>query len=288
MKVLAILDPTRSEQLALHRALTLTEDIDADLHLFCCSHLAEEQMGEYSSRKEAKLSEMERIRNWIDDLADTLRSEQKIRITTETCWNELWYKAAVNAAARNGANFIVKSSFEHHAGTRLLSNTSDYYLIRYASCPVLLAHNEENWINGRILAAIALDKPDADHELLNNAIVTAAQQMARKSGSELHIVSALAEEMMLVMGDNEEEEDDVEDSVLSSAKIISSTFGVPVNQVHIRHNDPSEAILKTAAEVGADLVIIGSIARKGLTGALIGNTAEKVLDQLPMDVMTIS
>ncbi len=288
MKVLAILDPTRSKQLALHRALTLAEDIDADLHLFCCSYLDESQMAEFSSRKDAKQSEMDRIRHWVNDLADTLRSEQKIRITAETCWNEYWYKAAVRAATRCGANFIVKSSFEHSTGTRLLSNTSDYYLIRYASCPVLLAHNEENWINGRILAAIALDKPDADHELLNNAIVTAAQQLARKSGSELHIVSALAEEMMLVVGDNDEEEEEVEGSVLSSAKIISQTFGVPTSHVHIRHNEPNQAILQTAADVGADLVIIGSIARKGLTGTLIGNTAEKVLDQLPMDVMTIS
>lgn len=287
MKILAILDPTLDEQQALHRALQLAEDTDADLHLFCCTYLSEDEMGEYSSRKDAKHHEMSRIRRWLDNLADDYGKEQQIRITTETCWNEFWYKAAVLAAARCGANFIVKSSFVHSAGKRLLSNTSDYYLIRYASCPVLLTHNGENWINGRILAAIALDKPDTEHELLNNAIVTAAQQLSKASGSELHLVTSLPEETMLIMG-NRDTEQDIENDILQSTRAISENFGVPINQVHVRHTESEQAILEAASDVAADVVIIGSIARKGLRGALIGNTAEKVLDQLPMDVMTIS
>jgi nucleotide-binding universal stress UspA family protein len=46
-------------------------------------------------------------------------------------------------------------------------------------------------------------------------------------------------------------------------------------------------IAETVAELGGPLVVIGSLARKGMTGAIVGNTAERMLDQLQTDVLCI-
>ncbi|MCY1525773.1 hypothetical protein D9M68_607660 [compost metagenome] len=42
-----------------------------------------------------------------------------------------------------------------------------------------------------------------------------------------------------------------------------------------------------ARELNAALTVIGNVARTGLTGALIGNTAEMVLDALESDVLVL-
>ena len=38
---------------------------------------------------------------------------------------------------------------------------------------------------------------------------------------------------------------------------------------------------------GIDLVVMGTVARAGIAGMLIGNTAERVLRKLPCSVLTV-
>ena len=44
---------------------------------------------------------------------------------------------------------------------------------------------------------------------------------------------------------------------------------------------------KVADELDAQLVVLGSVGRTGLTAALIGNTAEHIIDRLDCDVLTL-
>jgi len=47
--------------------------------------------------------------------------------------------------------------------------------------------------------------------------------------------------------------------------------GVPCKTMHVRHRDPSLAILGAASAEGCDLIVMGSQASSGLTGALLGS-----------------
>jgi nucleotide-binding universal stress UspA family protein len=42
-----------------------------------------------------------------------------------------------------------------------------------------------------------------------------------------------------------------------------------------------------AANLQADLVVMGTIARTGISGFIIGNTAESILDQLTCSVLAV-
>jgi len=46
-------------------------------------------------------------------------------------------------------------------------------------------------------------------------------------------------------------------------------------------------IAPLAAELWADLVVMGTVARTGISGLIIGNTAEAILDQLTCSVLAI-
>jgi len=55
--------------------------------------------------------------------------------------------------------------------------------------------------------------------------------------------------------------------------------------VHLRQGDPSERILDTAREVGADLIVVGNKGLAGARGFLLGSVPEKVIEQADRDVL---
>jgi len=281
-KLMAIIDPTSSEQTALERVTRLAVQGNGSVNAFCCTYLSEEEMANFPSRKDAKHHELQRVQTWLDQLAKPI-VDQGVSVTSEVYWNENWCDSVFHAAARNGASLIVKNSEPHSTLARKLSRTSDYTLLRYAPCPVLLTKTSDDWINGRILAALAIDKKDPEHDLLNNTIVAEAQRLAHTTEFDLHLVAAHHEraDMAAALNILMDEDTGFED-------VLAERYGVPAGHVHIKESGAKQAILETVKEVGADVLVIGTIARKGLRGALIGNTAEKVLDELDIDILTVS
>jgi nucleotide-binding universal stress UspA family protein len=72
------------------------------------------------------------------------------------------------------------------------------------------------------------------------------------------------------------------DSVLASQKV----SGIPMSGV-LRDGVPWEEINAVAAEVHADLIIIGTHGRRGLARALLGSIAENVIRTSTLPVMVI-
>ena len=55
-------------------------------------------------------------------------------------------------------------------------------------------------------------------------------------------------------------------------------------EIHLIKGDPSAAILAELARLEADLLVMGTVSRLGLTGFLLGNTAEKILQRVRCSV----
>ena len=64
-------------------------------------------------------------------------------------------------------------------------------------------------------------------------------------------------------------------------------YGIEPEQVAISFGRPSAEIRAYAEKVQADLIVIGSHGRHGLSGALLGSTANGVLHGAPCDVLTV-
>lgn len=58
-------------------------------------------------------------------------------------------------------------------------------------------------------------------------------------------------------------------------------------RVKIVQGEPPEVIPATAKELHADVLVMGSMGRKGLAGLLMGNTAERVLPRWPGSLMVV-
>ena len=49
----------------------------------------------------------------------------------------------------------------------------------------------------------------------------------------------------------------------------------------------SQMVAATVRKTGAGLVVVGSAARRGLGATLLGNSAEKILERAPCDVLIV-
>lgn len=280
--LLVVIDPTIEDQYALKRAEQLAIDIGAKLHLFCCDY--RDDFSAYNSRKDAKHSILSHNKAELEALAQPLRNES-ITVTTEACWNDNWQESAIHAASRVGAGLILKTSaiYDGKADPR---HQAEVTLLRKSGCGVLLVRDPGPWMQQRILAAITPDNDESGHGLLNNLIITQAQRLAHATQSTLHCVTApesalKMHEIFLLL-----EDDPLELS--TDEELISSRFGIAPERVHIFSGTPRDAIVRAAEELRADVLIIGTVARNGLKAAIIGNTAEKILNHVETDILVVN
>lgn len=281
-KLLVVIDPLTDDQLALGRAVKLALEIDASLHLFCCTYLSEEELLEFGSRKDAKHAQVHETKAWLHELAEPIK-RQGLDVSCEVVWNQKWEMMVAQAAGRFGATLIVKSSFHHSAMSRKFKPTSDFYLMRTAPCPVLLVKSDQTWQNSIVLAAVSLNDSEPEHEILNNRIFTQAQRLANATGFELHLVSAVGKASNFVKLFHLLEHNETPDQDLAAQR-----FGIPSANMHLREGNAKAVIADLSQELHADILVIGTAARDGVKATLIGNTAEKVLDSVEIDVMVVS
>ncbi|MNN76326.1 Universal stress protein E [compost metagenome] len=64
-------------------------------------------------------------------------------------------------------------------------------------------------------------------------------------------------------------------------------FDIKDDRLHVAEGPADVLIPYTANKYDAVVTVIGTVARTGISGALIGNTAEVVLDSLECDVLVL-
>ncbi len=75
--------------------------------------------------------------------------------------------------------------------------------------------------------------------------------------------------------------------VLAGCKTKADEAGVPVETQHIKDMDPDEAIVRTAADKGCDLILMASHERGPIGRMLLGSVALKVLTHTKIPVQIV-
>lgn len=171
----------------------------------------------------------------------------------------------------------------------------DLQLLRKCPVPVWIIKSDQKKIAKRILVAINPDPENKESAELNEHILEFSQAIQKANNSELHVVHAwrLYGESLLLRRDEvpgqeisellKEEEMEHINNVDKMLKEMS----LNAKKVHIEHGKASDVILNTASKINADLVILGTVARTGLPGIFIGNTAEVVLESIKTSVLAL-
>lgn len=172
----------------------------------------------------------------------------------------------------------------------------DMELLRKCPCPVLLVRHGRPTPHPKIAAAVNASTEETDEQALNAKIVELALLIASylntSSPSLLQAWAPVAELTVRhhVAADQFAlyEEDARQRANADLTRLAQSFQSRAVGmQPTLRRGEPKDVIPEFVVAEGIDLLVMGTVARGGLAGMLIGNTAERVLRKLPCSVLTV-
>jgi universal stress protein E len=272
-KIFVILDPTTMNQPSLVMAETIAEDViasgatDVGLHLYVCIAESSVRKPPGMDVETARAEEQSRIGSWVERLAAHSRS-LGVSAVTEVEIRPNWREAITTAVARQPCMLAIKNMTEQSRLTRWIRETSDWRLLRDASCPLLLVKSYARRRINKVLVAIK-HRPGTDvYEAANDRLLDTGRMIAKNVGADLHVVTAY-------------EEEDYPDR-----QRFADRCGLPRNQVSAAFGKPEEVIARSAQELQADLVVIARVGKPG-SKEKVGRTAEKVIDGLYCNILVL-
>jgi nucleotide-binding universal stress UspA family protein len=127
----------------------------------------------------------------------------------------------------------------------------------------------------------------------SNRAVVAGLQMARENGGRIRLVHAL-DELAYLSGyeysaDLLKAARDQGSRVLEDAQVMAKSAGVPADGklVETAGRRLGELVAEEARNWEADLVVVGTHGRRGMSRILLGSGAEQVLRMAPVPVLAV-
>jgi universal stress protein E len=228
----------------------------------------------------------------LEAIADRLRVHS-IRVSVSAEWDYPAHEAIIRRARAIKADLIVASL---HAGRHRmpwLLRLTDWELVRLSSIPVLLVKNRHPYRHPAVLAAIdpthAHEKPlQLDREILRvgKALTTALRGTLHAVHAYARFAVAAPPEALTpgTLGVMQEEAEHSAQLRFSRALRLTR---VARSRQYLIARQPIDAIGDAARKSRSAIVVMGAMSRSGYKRLLIGNTAERILDDLACDIMVV-
>ena len=213
----------------------------------------------------------------------------------------------IREVLRNGRDMVIKPVDRDGGARGWFFSTTDMHLLRKCPCPVWLIKQTEPRPIERVMACVDFNDldPSDQAEPLNRMILELAGTLAFLERAELHVAhawEAIGEHVMRseLHAFGKEEADSYVGEVglehrnwlnrlLWQAKQwIGPEECQAVNpRTHLPKGNPQQAIPHLAHRLQIDLIVMGTLARTGIPGLIIGNTAESILSDIDCSLLAV-
>lgn len=304
--ILYVAQASISQEPSLARAVSLAENNQADLTIIdvvpaVTAGISMPLGGPTSAELQSAM--VSKRRTELESLVAPYRQRRDIQI--EVLVGKMFLEV-IRAVLRNKYDLLIKPA-ENPDFVERLFGSNDMHLLRKCPCPVWLTRPDEKPNYRCILAAVDFDLDNESNTVeqgLNQQIVDLASSLALSDFASLHFVHAWdapAEMTARFWADNPNEaimayvegERSRHETAFNRLrdqlrdKIGTEAYDYLSPQFHLRRGAPSTVIPQMAKQLQADLVVMGTVARTGIAGLFIGNTAETILEQLQCSVLAV-
>lgn len=151
----------------------------------------------------------------------------------------------------------------------------------------------------RVLALVDPEPADPTRDSLNDRVIDLASSLAESESGELHVAHAwsLPGEATLrsspYVALPHREVDAMERAAREEHQRLLDTLverhGIPSGDrhTHLVKGEPGDALPRLADRLHIDLIVMGTVARTGLSGLVMGNTAETILRAVRCSVLAV-
>lgn len=288
--ILVVIDPEESEHGGLSRIKSMPVDVAdfyVELYVERSSTPPREKLMASSVGDEAAPQAADYKLIWLDSLVQSLR-DLGYTIETRVIVFDRLYEAIIRRAAVLHADLIFKPLRQHGFLRRALFSATDWNLVRCCPAPLLLINHASAIHRKPVIAAVDVDTKDVVHQELNQIVLSQARQLADLLGSTVHLVNAYSLSPYIGAGSAADQVIRLKQkNQLKSALNMAAKYQIAADQVHLREGAADIVINDLAREIDAGVIVLGTVARSGISGLFIGNTAESIMEHTQSDVVAV-
>ncbi|ARU88245.1 universal stress protein [Pseudomonas sp. M30-35] len=265
--ILVVINPELPEGLALKRAKLIAGVTGSHLHLLVCSN-----KGDHSAL--------------LADVSNVMIDEG-FSVSSNQAWRSNLHNTIITEQQAEGCGLVIKQHLPDNPLKRALLTPDDWKLLRYCPSPVLMVKTDRPWTNGIVLAAVDVGNSDEEHQALHSGIISHGFDIAGLAHAKLHVISAHPTPMLSAADPTFQLKETIEARYRAACREFQAEYDISEDRLHITEGPADSLIPLTAHNLGAAVTVIGTVARTGISGALVGNTAEVILDALESDVLVL-
>lgn len=265
-KLFVVVDPSDTVQIALERALIMGRKHQVPPELFVFVGVD----GEATDLR-AINDNLFRDQDWFASEIREPIEAAGMQYTIEVSWSQEWQKSIVQSAKRFGAERIYLPVHERTNKSRFTFSEAKWDLLKTAHCPVVLIQPGAKPERKTVVAAVNFQARKDEQQKLNESILYWGRTVADIYGADFHVVNAYLDSMLYP----------------DRGKLARET-ALPSDKIHVEQGYTSDVVGAVARRLNADLVVMGTLGQTGQTVTRRGNTAERVIAELTMDVMVVN
>ncbi len=292
--ILVVIDPSMESQPALYRAVEVARLQDnATITVFMSIYDFSYEITSILSveeRDEMRQGVVNQRQAWLENLISPYLNEG-LDIRLKVIWHSRPSESILHEVSQTDYDLVVKSAHHHSLLESFIFTPLDWQLIRKCQLPVLLV-KEHDWpADGNIVVALNFsDEPDQG--ALNLKLFKEANHVAKLVHGKVHLVNAVpAPTVNIALEVPGFTPEIYNEAILAHHQGMMDEFArehhVPTEQTHVVEGLPEDVLPEIAEQLDAELILLGSLGRTGWSAALIGNTAEQVVDGLHCDLLVL-
>lgn len=294
--VVAIGDPNQRPRYVLRKATEIARRTGAHLtllHVFALPY----PLNEGSNTSSAEVIERTKAR-FHQQLVKLAKPIQRagIRVNCAVTWDFPIYEGLIRFAYRAKPDLLIAEAHHHNPVARWFLSNTDWELIRNCPCPLWFVKKGALSKKPKILAAVDPFHSRAKPAQLDERLIAAAKRIAHGLGGAAAAVHACnVPPDMIVAGGLQavvvpaapEKIRAREREARKALANLASRFGLRATRQFIVTDSPERAIPAFSRAHGADVVVMGAVSRRGLQRAILGNTAERIIDSIRTDLLIL-
>ncbi|MBV1904832.1 MAG: universal stress protein [Pseudomonadales bacterium] len=289
--ILVAVAESADTRFVLEKVEALAEASKASVHVVRVIYegVADLKSRDIEGSVELKSFMLKAAETYLEELCQPFVNRIK-KIETATVWNRRTWEGILHAADAVDADLIVKATGGNGRLASTIRTPDDWNLLRHATVPVMLV-KEQAWVDNPIVLA-ALDIFDEAHEKLNIKVLQDASYLSSVLGGELQVICSypLFEPWVGELGvirSYEELRRSIETEIIQLVDQICSKADVKFTLLHAEEGHSTHTIAQVAEITQAEILFLGTQAREGVRGVLLGNTSERILHAVSLDVVTV-
>lgn len=292
--ILVVVDPSTEDQKALKRAVEIASNTGAAITAFLAIFDFSYEMTTMLSGEEREMMRQTVIadkQQWIDELIADL-GKTELTIKSKVVWHNRPFESIVNEVIENDFHLVVKGTHQHDKLKSVIFTPTDWHILRKCPSPVLLVKDHAWPTNGKVIAALNVGSDEAEHQQLNNKITTEALNFGKEFTADVHLINSFpGTPVNIAIEIPEFNSNEYNLTMLNHHKEAmeehANKFNIALENTSVEEGLPEDVIKNASKRLDAELVVLGTIGRTGLSAAFIGNTAEHVIDRLNCDVLAL-